>query len=289
MDRMTDLELLRRYSSEGAEEAFAIVVRRHAGLVRGTALRQLRHEEDADEVCHAVFLALARKAGSLPNGTVVAGWLFRATRYAAAKRLRDEGRRSRREKEAAMMHAEWTADPEAEELAGRLAAHLNEALESLGARDRNAVLLRFFENRSYAEVGSGLGTSEDAAKMRVSRALEKLRRFFRKRGLLVGSTVLMSTLASQAAVAVPEQLAASVAAQVARSGEASDQVIALAEAVLRRFRWLRLGKWLGWTGAVLVIAGGGSMAYWTGGWRGAPPAAPAWSAPAMPAQQWPQR
>ena len=99
---MNDLELLRRYCETASEDAFRQLVDRHLGMVYAVALRQVRNPDWADEVAHAVFIALARKAGSLSERTVLAGWLYRATRFAAGKLLRDEERRARHEKEAAM-------------------------------------------------------------------------------------------------------------------------------------------------------------------------------------------
>src|SRR5437016_3960085 len=96
MDKMTDLELLAEYASHQSEDAFRVLVHRHLGLVRGTALRRLGQVHQAEEASHAVFIALARKANSLTGSTVVAGWLFRATQFAAAKLARDEERRTRR-------------------------------------------------------------------------------------------------------------------------------------------------------------------------------------------------
>ena len=100
---MDDHELLRRYADEASEDAFRQLVERHGGLVYSVAMRQLGHSHQAEDITHAVFVALAAKAGKLPSGTIVAGWLYRATRFAAAKLQRDEGRRSRREEEAVVM------------------------------------------------------------------------------------------------------------------------------------------------------------------------------------------
>lgn len=282
MDRLTDLELLRQYAASGSDEAFRLVVQRHLGLVRGTALRQLGSEHHADEVSHAVFLALARKAGSLREGTVLAGWLFRATRFAAAKLARDEERRSRRQKEAAMIHAEISSETDANrELWDKITPHLDDALVSLGKKDRDAVLLRFFEQRPFAEVGKNMGTSEDAAKMRVGRALEKLRIFFRKRGFVVGVTALSGAFSANAAAAVPPDQSSAVASAVLRLGGTKGAVAALADSIWRHL-WLRQVRF--W----LMIAGVGLL---TGMliWLGQPSATPVWRPPTPPRQPWPPR
>src|SRR5437773_9711618 len=151
---MNDLELLRRYRDTGSEEAFRELVDRHLGMVYAVALRQVRNPDWADEVAHAVFIAFARKTGSFSQRTVLAGWLYRATRFAAGKLLRDEERRARHEKEAAMAHL---TDFSAEEVPTswtwtELSPLVFEALDVLSRKDRDAILMRFIENRSFAEV-----------------------------------------------------------------------------------------------------------------------------------------
>ncbi len=64
-------------------------------------------------------------------------------------------------------------------------------MEQLGQKDHDALVLRFFENKNFAEVGAALGASEDAAKMRVNRALEKLRKFFTKRGVTLSTAAIL--------------------------------------------------------------------------------------------------
>ena len=286
MDRLSDLELLGEYASSGSDEAFGELVRRHLGLVRGVALRQLRDEHLADEVCQAVFLALARKAGTMPTGTVVADWLFRATRFAAGKLARDEERRSRHEREAAMTHFEnVTEDTASHEAWEGIAPLMNEALEALSPKDREAVLLRFFERQAFAEVGRDLGTSEDAAKMRVGRALERLRSFFRKRGVVLGTATLAGAMAAHAAVPVPAHLASAVSAGLAGTDASTARIAPQADAILHHWRWLRLKRWLAGLGILLLMVGLLWLMGGVFGWR-RNSSAPAWP---QPAPQWPGR
>src|SRR6185369_17913779 len=140
---MNDAELLRSYRETGSEEAFRELVARHLGMVYAVALRQVRNPVWAEEAAHAVFIALARKAGSLPARTVLAGWLYRATRFAAGKVLRDEQRRSRREREAAVEHLSNSSSEEDTSDLARLAPLILETLEDLSRKDRDAILLRF--------------------------------------------------------------------------------------------------------------------------------------------------
>src|SRR5512141_1440234 len=102
MPAMDDMELLREYATRHSEEAFATLVRRHIDLVYTAALRHTRNHHQAQEVTQAVFVVLARKAGSLNPRTVLAGWLFQTARLTAGNYVRGEIRRARREQEACM-------------------------------------------------------------------------------------------------------------------------------------------------------------------------------------------
>src|SRR5712691_8534502 len=192
-----DLELLRAYAADGSDDAFRTVLERYVGLVYSAALRQVRNPHLAEEVTQAVFVVLARKAASLRPGTVLAGWLFRTTRFVAARAVRDEQRRQRREHEDALMQT-FQSSSAVEPSWDELAPALDEALAQLGETDRVAILLRFFEKRELKEVGRVLGRSEDAAKKRVSRALDKLRSFFVRRGFVLSAATLAGVLAENA-------------------------------------------------------------------------------------------
>jgi RNA polymerase sigma factor (sigma-70 family) len=204
-----DHELLRRYADHGCDEAFAELVRRHLNLVWAAARRVTHNSELARDVAQLVFTDLARKARTLPPETVIAGWLHRAAYLAAAKQIRGEVRRSQRERIA--MTTSNSASPDESRAAGELQPVLDEALAELPETDRDAVVLRFLVGRSYAEVGATLGTSEDTAQKRVSRALEKLRESFRRRGLDVGGGLVVAALDFAGTQAAPAGLASTVA------------------------------------------------------------------------------
>src|SRR5579872_167208 len=171
---MNDQDRLARFIKDGSEQAFAELVAPHVNLVYFTALRLVRDHQFAEDVTQIVFANLARKARSLPKRVVLAGWLHRDTRFTALVMLRTERRRSKREQEAAFMNttpSEATLDWEL------ITPLLDEALDRLQREDRDAILLRFFEERSLADIGTALRSNEDAARKRVNRALEKLRAF----------------------------------------------------------------------------------------------------------------
>lgn len=212
-----DRELLRRYVSGKSEEAFRALVERHLAVIHGAALRQLRGDAHlAQDVVQRVFLALARKAPALCEQPAVIGWLYNATRFETARAIRTETRRRLREQKATLMS---TLQRDREDSPGDEAAHwaelgpvVDDAMAHLNPADREALLLRFFSGRSFAEIGYALRLSEDTARKRVERALEKLRRTLARRGIVSTTIALGTALGAHAAVTPPSALAATLAA-----------------------------------------------------------------------------
>ena len=200
---MQDAELLRAFQGTQSESAFEELVKRYGGLVYSTAYRRLGAAHLAEETTQTVFCVLARKAPTIGDHASLAGWLYRATCLTSAKLLRTERRRRARELEAARMAQN---DLVPEDLWQRLAPMVNTALDSLGEQERLVILLRFFLRKPMREIGNTLGVSEDAAKMRVSRALDKLRQFFAKRGVACSSAALALLLADKSIQASPATL-----------------------------------------------------------------------------------
>ena len=204
---LDDQQLLRSFGKDGSEAAFSELVTRHVNLVYAAALRRTGDEQFAKDVTQLVFTDLARKARLLPKGVVLAGWLHRATRFAAGQMLRAERRRYAREQEAVAMN---TSESNPASDWAQIRPLLDEALDDLSDEDRDAVVLRFFEQRSLAEVGAALGSNEDAARKRVGRALEKLRVLLMQRGLTTTSTALSAVILANCVQAAPVGLTATV-------------------------------------------------------------------------------
>jgi RNA polymerase sigma factor (sigma-70 family) len=208
---MSDTEqLLRSYVDHRCEQAFAGIVARHIHLVYSAALRQTGGNADlAQDITQNVFVDLARKAASLPRDVLLPGWLYRHTCFTAAKAVRTESRRRVREQAAVEMNA---AEDNPEPPWLEVAPILDEAVNSLAEGDREAVVLRFFQGQEFQAVGMALGISEEAARKRVTRSLERLRTFFSARGVTVSVIGLLGLLASQSVVAAPAGLTATVTA-----------------------------------------------------------------------------
>lgn len=213
-----DAELLRRYAESGSEAAFTELVGRHLNLVYFTALRATAGDAAlAQDVVQLVFTAAARKARALSAHTTLAGWLYTTTRYTALRARRNQLTRRMREQEA-FMHELTTAEPAHEW--ERLRPVIDDALEELSVVDRDAILVRFFEGRPFAELGAAWRISADGARMRVERALEKLRTALERRGIGSVATALAVTLATQGGMAAPAGMVSAVSSAAIAAGVA---------------------------------------------------------------------
>jgi RNA polymerase sigma factor (sigma-70 family) len=203
----SDPDLIQAYL-EGSQEAFAALVQRHLDLVYSAARRQTQSTALAEDVTQAVFLKLSQHAGQLKPDTPLPAWLYVTTRHAAIDLLRQESRRRTREQTAAEIHAMHTA-PSAWT---QLEPLLDEAMAALPAPDRDALLHRYFANKSLREVGAALGTNEDTAQKRVSRALDQLRTLLAKRGVAVTAAGLATDLSAHAIESAPAALGSAISA-----------------------------------------------------------------------------
>jgi RNA polymerase sigma factor (sigma-70 family) len=215
--KMTDSQiLLVDYVQSGSEAAFRELVTRYLGLVYSAALRLVAGDTHrAQDVAQTVFVDLARTARTLSRDVMLGGWLHRHTCFVAANTLRSERRRQSRERQAVEMNA---LHDHSESGLTLIAPILDEAINQLGEADRTAVLLRFFEQRDFRSVGEALGGNEDAARMRVTRALEKLHSLLKHRGVTTSAAALGVALSASSVQAAPAGLAASISSAAILAG-----------------------------------------------------------------------
>ena len=248
-----DMRLVREYASRQSESAFAALVSRHTNLVYSAALRQTRDPQLAEEVTQVVFIILARKAASLGAKTILTGWLYRTACYVSGSALKRELRRQHREQEAYMQSE---LDAQAGSTWKQLSPLLDEAMLRLGQTDHDALVLRFFEGRSLNEVGHALGASEEAAKKRVNRALEKLRNIFAKRGVSSTTAIIAGAISAHSVQAAPVALAkAATAAAITKGAAASTSTLTLIKGALKIMAWTKAKTAIVVGTSVLLAAG----------------------------------
>ncbi len=237
MQELDDHSLLREYVERESGDAFAALVARHLNKVYSIALRRTRNPHQAEEITQAVFVILARKARWLGSQVILSGWLCRTAQLTAVTFLRSEVRRARREQEA---HMQNSPDETGSEVWPQIEPLLDAAMAGLSETDHHALVLRFFDGKSMKEVGTALGASEDAAKMRVNRAVEKLRRFFSRRGLVVPAAILTTAISANSVQAAPATLAKmAVAVALAQGASASTSTLTLSQGVLKIMAWTK--------------------------------------------------
>jgi len=211
MQEKPDVQLLRDYAEHGDEAAFREIVVRYTDLVYSAALRQVNSPSLAEEIAQSVFVDLAGKAAAVGRGkeanASLVGWLYRSTRFATLNQLRDTRRRATHERQAM---EQLITDCGPGQDWERISLFLDEAMADLSDDDREAVLLRYFKNQDFRTIGSALGLSDDAAQKRVSRAVERLREFFSKRGIAIAASGLIVLISANAVQAAPVALAATI-------------------------------------------------------------------------------
>lgn len=216
MREKSDIQLLRDYASRHDEAAFREIVTRHTDFVYSAALRQVQSSDLAADITQGVFVDLARKAKDVSERLSatgsIAGWLHRSTRYAVLNHLRDTRRRTTNERQAMeqlLTNSDASVDWE------QIRPALDEALDSLCDEDHEALLLRYFKNQNLRSIGLVLGVSDDAAQKRVSRAVDRLREFFARRGVTIGASGLVVVISANAVQAAPVGLAFTISTAAA--------------------------------------------------------------------------
>lgn len=253
MQDMDDNALLREYVERESEEAFATLVARHINKVYSVALRHTGNPSEAEEITQAVFVILAKKSRGLRKGVILSGWLYQTARLTSVTFIRSEVRRARRQQEALMQNAVNESDAEAW---GQIAPLLDAAMAKLNENDRHAVVLRFFDQKSMKEVGSAMGATEDAAKKRVTRALEKLRKYFSKHGVGSTTAIIANAISANSVQIAPMSLAkATVAVAVAKNSAVGGSTLTLIKGALKVMAWMKAKTVVAVSVGILLAAG----------------------------------
>lgn len=243
--------LIAEFNAQRSEAAFAALVQQHVNLVFATAWRQVGERGAAEEITQSVFLALAQSAGKLGSHPTIAGWLYQTTLNKSRKRLRSDLRRQRREQVAVNLAL---AGAEGESVWSALVPLLDEALLELREPDRLAVILHFMEGRTFQEVGSALGISEDAARKRTNRCLDHLTQFFSRHGF--GTPALAGApLFLHSSPAAPAGLAKIITAAAMIKGAASSSTLTLIKGALKFMAWTKAKTAAVASLGILLIAG----------------------------------
>jgi RNA polymerase sigma factor (sigma-70 family) len=253
MQELDDNALLRKYVERDSQEAFATLVARHVNKVYSVALRHTRNPSHAEEITQAVFVIFAQKANKLRQHAVLSGWLYETSRLTAVTHIRSEIRRARREQEASMQTKLNEPSPAIWE---ELSPAIDAAIGKLDRKDHDALVLRFIDGKSMAEVGAILGASEDAAKMRVSRALEKIRKLLVKRGFHCTTSILAQQLSASSICVAPAALIKSATAiAIAKGATASTSTLILIKGTLKIMAWTKAKTAIVVTACLLLTFG----------------------------------
>ena len=206
---MGDDELLQAFTEpgSGSEWAFRQLVDRYAGLVYSIAKRRVGDRELAEEVSQNVFAILARKAGQLDARASLAGWLQRVAVLESAKAMRTEYRRKRKMDEYTEM---TVTEEDGAPRWNHVLSLLNEALHKLSDRERDLVLQRYLEGRSYKEIANETGRTKAACAKQSSRVLTKLCGILRRHGVTISAAALGAGIAAHYVRTVPAGLAQSL-------------------------------------------------------------------------------
>lgn len=250
-----DRQLLRQFAIERSESAFSQLVARHLPLVYSTALRQINGDAHrAQDIAQLVFTDLAHKAPTLSENVILAGWLHRATLFAARQVLRGERRRQAREQQAVTMNL-ISSEPENDDWR-QIRPLLDEALDRLNKADHDALLLRFFEQQSMAEIGASLGGTEEAARKRIARALDKLRAILQRRGVSSTTAIIAGAISGNCVQPVPAGLAQTISAvALAKGVAASTSTLTLAKGALKIMAWTKTQTAIATAVGILLLAG----------------------------------
>jgi RNA polymerase sigma factor (sigma-70 family) len=257
MNEVTDNDLLAQFVQSESDEAFTRIVERYINLVHSVALRHTANPDYAEEITQAVFIILARRARSLDRKTILCGWLFQTARLTSANFIRSVMRRLKREQEAFVQSS--TEAQASEEVWAELLPLLDDAMGRLRTTDRDALVLRYFENKSLREVGLALGIEERAAQKRVGRGIEKLRGLFARRGVVASAAIIVTGISSHSVQAAPHGLASRIAVAALKGSAAAGSTLTLVKGTLHLMTLLK-AKTAAVYSAVALLAAGATLA-----------------------------
>ncbi len=191
-----DADLVERFAARGDEHAFSLLVRRHGSMVLGVCRRILDDHHRAEDAAQAVFLVLARKAGSLRDRTAVANWL-----YGVAVRTARKARGRQTPAPAQLPDDVAAVERTPDVIWSELRPVLDREVERLPARHRAAVVLCYLEGKSYAEAARELRCPVGTVATRLSRARARLRSRLVRQGVTLSAAALSSILVQKATAA----------------------------------------------------------------------------------------
>jgi RNA polymerase sigma factor (sigma-70 family) len=252
MPETDDIALLKQYAESHSEAAFSALVERYVHLVYSIALRQVGNPSHAEEISQAVFLILTQKAKSLGPRTILSGWLYQTARLTAANFMRSEIRRQQREQEAYMESLLTEPTPNVWQ---QIAPLLDDAMGHLSEKDRNVVVLRYFQNKSAAEIGDALGIDSSTAQKRITRAVGRLRKFFAKRSVAHSAESITGAISTNSVQAAPAGLAATISAAAVKSSAVAASTLTLVKGALKLMAWTKM-KTAIVAGVVVLLAAG---------------------------------
>ena len=228
---MSDAELLEWFLSDreiAGETAFEELMNRHGPMVFGVCRRVLHDRHDAEDAYQAVFLVLAKRAGSIRRQDSLASWLFGVAHRVASKARCRAARRRAVDLKAAERGGEDYLPPEA----ATDWEFLHHEVDRLPDRLRAPLVLCHLEGLTYGAAAQRLGLTEGTVRGRLAQGRNRLRTQLNRRGVTVPAVVLKMGALGQPLTAVPRALSSSTIQVV--SGSASNGVAkVLAREVLK--------------------------------------------------------
>jgi RNA polymerase sigma factor (sigma-70 family) len=261
-----DAVLLERFVRARDEGAFEAILHRHGPLVYTVCRRLLSNPDDTADAFQATFLVLARKAGAIATGSLLANWLYGVAYRVGTRARKNRLRRGAREQ----ADADLTRFPASDEPGdGALTRELCEEVERLPPSYREPIVLCYLEGKTVEQAATELRCPATTVKGRLALARERLRQRLVRRGVpLTAELVAGHALAGPAPAALIVQTlqAAPAFADGALVGTVSAQVIALTTGVLRTMLLSKLKTVVPVLVAITLLTGTGVTAYRTNAW-----------------------